>query len=77
MIMARFKGVKVNENKYFKLSLEHFEKRTKKAIQKAFGMQDICNLARLTLTPFNEASYRNFPSNTALMLQQNRSSLLK
>jgi superfamily I DNA/RNA helicase len=58
MIMAKYKGVKVNANKYFQLSLEHFEDRSKETYKKAFGVQDLCNYARLTLTPFEEESLR-------------------
>lgn len=54
MIMARYKGIKVNENKYFQLALEQFTERSKEVYKKAFGIQDLCNYARLTLTPFNE-----------------------
>lgn len=52
MIMAKYKGVKVDENKYFKLALPHFEERNKETYKKAYIIQELCNYARLTLTPF-------------------------
>jgi DNA helicase-2/ATP-dependent DNA helicase PcrA len=54
MIMARFKSVKVDENKYFKFALEYFEKRNKESYKKLYTIQEICNYVRLTLTTFNE-----------------------
>jgi DNA helicase-2/ATP-dependent DNA helicase PcrA len=58
MIMAKYRGVNVNENKYFKLALDHFEKKDKESYKRAFGVQDICNYARLTLTPFTEEALK-------------------
>lgn len=59
MIMARWKGVKIVENKYFKLALEYFPVRDKETYKRAFGVQDICNYARLTLTPFEEPALKD------------------
>lgn len=56
MIMARYKGVTVDENKYFKLALQQYDKKNKEVYRDCYLIQDICNYARLTLTPFDTES---------------------
>jgi DNA helicase-2/ATP-dependent DNA helicase PcrA len=60
MIMAKFKGVKINKDKYYQLALAEFPKkdRNKETYRKCFIIVELCNYARLTLTPFNEESLR-------------------
>jgi DNA helicase-2/ATP-dependent DNA helicase PcrA len=58
MIMARFKGVIMDENKYFKLALEQFPVKNKEVYKKCFTIQELCNYARLTLSDFTEESLK-------------------
>jgi superfamily I DNA/RNA helicase len=60
MIMAKYKDVTVDENKYFKLALKSVSKkhRNKETFRKCYTIKDICNYARLTLTPFTEDDLR-------------------
>jgi superfamily I DNA/RNA helicase len=52
MIMARFKGINIDENKYFKLALDQFPVKNKEVYKKCFTIQELCNYARLTLSDF-------------------------
>jgi superfamily I DNA/RNA helicase len=56
LIMAQYKAVKIDDNKYFKFALEHFEKKTKETYKNCFLIQQLCAYARLTLTSFDEES---------------------
>lgn len=62
MIMARYKHLTfadMDENKYFKLALQMYEKKDKKVYKSCYEIQDICNMARLTLNPFDADSLRD------------------
>lgn len=52
MIYSKYPDCKLNENKYFSLALNMYEKKTKEVYRDCYIIQDICNYARLTLTPF-------------------------
>lgn len=68
MVFAHFKGIKVNENKWFNILLKEMEsrqegvqdkknKKSKKLLYKqCFEMQEIINFARMTCTKFEKES---------------------
>lgn len=52
MIFSKYKGCTLNESKYFTLALAMYDKKSKEVYRECYIIQDICNYARLTLTPF-------------------------
>ena len=56
MIKAKYPSANITENKYFNLALQKFPKteRNKETYRNCYAIQDLCNYARLTLTPFKE-----------------------
>lgn len=59
MITARYKhlkGILADENKYFKLALAMYPHKSKQVYKSCYEIQEICNYARLTLTPFDTES---------------------
>lgn len=52
ILKTHYNRIEVNKDKYFSLALECFEKRDKKTFATAIVIKDICDYARLTLTPF-------------------------
>lgn len=65
MVFAHFKGVKVNENKWFQIFLKALEEQNqgvqekldkKKMFKRCYEMQEIVNFARMTCTKFEKES---------------------
>lgn len=56
MIFARFKGIKIDNDKWFKILIQTFDeqaKKDKKTFKMCYEIVDIINYARMTLTRFN------------------------
>lgn len=60
-VLNKFKGVRIEEDKYFKKALANIPKKevNKDAFKKCYRIQDICNYARMTLTPFEQQPFRD------------------
>lgn len=56
MIFRHHRGVKIDNDKWFKIILNTYEERDKKTFKKCFEIADIINYARMTLTKFDEES---------------------
>lgn len=52
ILKTHYNRINIDKDKYLSLALECFEKRDKKAFSNAIVIKDICDYARLTLTPF-------------------------
>lgn len=52
LLRSKYNRINIEKDKYFNLALECFEKRDKKTFSNAIVIKEICDYARLTLTPF-------------------------
>jgi DNA helicase-2/ATP-dependent DNA helicase PcrA len=58
MVMNYYKGIKINEKKFFNLALKSYKKSewTKETYKECYNIQDITNFVRMTLTPLDVES---------------------